>query len=83
MDLTDDELRELCIRHLPFDKWLPKEDLVLGNTYLCKARNFYVGKWNGKGFEYMRYKFGFRFPDVEYHWDDGPPYGTVKPLQTI
>ncbi len=83
MEFTEEEIRELYFRHIPFDNWIPREELVVGMTYLCKARNFYIGKWNGKGFDYMRRKFGSVFPDVEYHWDDGAPYGTVKPLQEI
>lgn len=63
--------------------YIPKDKLIKGRKYKCDARNFSEGIWNGKEFEYMRYKFGDRFPDTEYHWDDGPPYGTVKPLSLI
>lgn len=60
--------------------YIAKEGLVVGQEYWCKARNFTIGKWNGEAFEYMREKWGGRYTDTEYHWDDGPPYGTVKPL---
>ena len=83
MEFTEQEIRELLLRHLPFDKWLPVNELVIGAYYICKARNFSLGKWNGKAFEYTRCKFGMHFEDTEYHWDNGPPYGTVKPLQII
>ena len=83
MVITELEAKEICLECWPFDNWLPKERLVIGTDYVCKARNFHVGKWNGKGFEYTRYKFGHTFQDVEYHWDDGPPYGTAKPLQAV
>ncbi len=59
--------------------YIPKEDLHLGYYYVCHARNFVVGMWNGSGFEYDRYKFGNEFKDVEYHYDD-ELYPTVMPL---
>lgn len=62
-------------------EWIPKEEMVDGQVYMCKARNFTLGIWNGEIFEYLRYKFGTTFPDTEYHWDDGPPHGTVKPFK--
>lgn len=61
--------------------YIKKNDLIVGQYYKCDARNFDVGKWNGKEFEYMRYKWGEVFPAVEYHYDDGAPYGTVKPFK--
>lgn len=62
-------------------KWIPKEELIDGQVYMCDARNFTLGVWNGDVFEYLRYKFGTTFPDTECHWDDGPPHGTVKPYK--
>jgi hypothetical protein len=61
--------------------WIPKEELIKDRYYICKARNFDVGLWNGQEFEYLREKFGMKFPDTEDHWDDGAPFGTVKPIQ--
>jgi hypothetical protein len=63
--------------------YIPKADLIVGRKYRCLARNFEIGVWNGTGFDYMRYKFGHAFPDVEYHYDDGAPYGTVRPLEIV
>ena len=62
---------------------IKKEDLIVGKEYRCDARNFTIGTWNGKCFDYMRTKFGQTFPDAEFHYDDGAPYGTVKPLEMI
>jgi hypothetical protein len=56
--------------------------MQIGN-YLCKARNFEVGYWNGREFEYSRQKFSFTFPDTEEHWDRGVPYGTAKPIKFL
>jgi hypothetical protein len=64
-------------------RYLPKNELIVGKRYFCEARNFTTGTWNGKSFDYTRYKFGQRFPDVEYHYDDGPPHGTVKPILAV
>jgi hypothetical protein len=67
------------------ENYIKKEDLIENEIYECDARNFTYGIWNGEAFEYIRHKFGMKyfFYDQEYHWDDGPPYGTVKPLKHI
>lgn len=65
------------------NNYISKKDLIIEKKYVCDARNFTVGIWNGNSFDYMRFKFGDTFPDTEFHWDDGPPYGTVKPLLLI
>ena len=57
-----------------------KQDLIIGKTYICDARNFTKGRWNGETFEYMRYKFGHTYGDTDDHWDDG---GTVKPIKIL
>ena len=59
------------------------DDLVVGAKYKCYARNFSVGTWNGESFDYMRQKFTMTFPDTEQHWDEGAPYGTVKPWERV
>ena len=69
-----------------YSYWIPVSDLVVGEYYKCRARNFRIGKWNGSGFEYMRTKFNLVYPDIEYHWDDKGPtglVGTVKPLKRV
>lgn len=65
------------------EEYIPKDQLEVGVAYECDARNFTVGVWNGEGFEYMRTKWGTTFPDTEYHWDEGPPHGTVKPYRKV
>lgn len=67
-------------KELNKEKWLKKEELTVGQKYICCARNFTIGTWNGTNFDYMRTKFGSTFPDTEDHWDDGAPFGTVKPF---
>lgn len=45
------------IDYIPFTEWIPKDELVKGTIYFCKARNFEYGLW-----------------------DEGVPFGTVKPF---
>ena len=65
------------------DNYIPKDKLEVGVEYRCDARNFTIGTWNGEAFDYIRHKFGDTFPDTEFHWDDGPPHGTVKPIEKV
>jgi len=59
---------------------IKKGAMVVGQAYTCYARNFCEGVWNGEAFEYTRTKFGTTYIDTELHYDDGPPYGTVRPM---
>lgn len=54
-----------------------KENMVVGGYYRVQARNFRLGVWSGKGVIGLRTKFGEIYPFQEYHYDDGPPYGTT------
>ena len=63
--------------------YLKIDDLVVGRVYVCEARNFTEGMWNGKEFEYKRTKFGQTFTDTELHWDEGAPHGTVQPFAEV
>ena len=63
-----------------------------GFVYRLDARNLKYGIWlKGKGvwvkaegvFRGLRRKFGETFLDTEYHWDEGPPHGTAKPIEEI
>lgn len=60
--------------------YIAREDLIEGQQYYCKARNFTIGTWDGEAFGYTRDKYGVKFEAIERHWDEGPPFGTVKPL---
>ena len=54
-------------------------------VYLIDARNANVGIYDEeqKGFVISRHKFKSNFLFVEYHWDTGEPFGTVKPLKEL
>jgi len=69
---------------LPYEQqtWIPIEDMKIG-WYACDGRNFNLGYWNGKEFEYERTKWNSVFDDIEYHYDSGAPYGTVKPVKYL
>lgn len=66
-----------------WDNWLPKEDMVVGKLYRVKARNFKSATWNGEYFEGWRNKLEWTYLSKEYHWDDGAPFGTCKPLEEL
>lgn len=63
--------------------FIPKENMIVGKWYVCNAINFSVGRWTGNSFEYIRTKWGDKFLDKEFHWDDGAPHGTAKPYKLI
>lgn len=70
--------------NLPLEQrtWIPIGDMQVG-WYVCDGRNFNLGYWNGKEFEYSRQKFNLIFKDTEYHWDIGTPCGTCKPIKYL
>ena len=63
--------------------YIPKEELKIGIAYAVHARNFTTAIWDGARFHGVRIKFGDSFISEEYHYDDGAPYGTVKPLKEL
>ena len=60
-------------------------ELHSGHTYLINARNSNVGIWlpEKEGFLIRRIKMERIYPFVEYHWDQGEPYGTVRPFKQV
>lgn len=65
--------------------WIPIEECKDGWVYYIHARNAKVGIYdkNEKGFTISRHKFSDNYLFVEYHWDTGEPYGTVKPIKEL
>ena len=64
--------------------------IPLGNCknrvlYRIKSRNLSFGVFREEtgGFIGMREKLGQVYAFEEYHWDNGPPYGTVTPLEEL
>ena len=68
------------------ETYIPIDQCVVGALYQVSARNFNIGIYRGGNdncFVGIREKFGKKRLDNEDHWDNGPPYGTVKPLKCI
>jgi hypothetical protein len=65
--------------------YLRLTDCKHGWLYRIDSRNLTAGvfKRDKNGFVGIRTKLGERFLFVEYHWDTGSPFGTVKPLRPI
>lgn len=74
--------RELGVEvHTACNPYLRKEQLIHGHVYAIQSRNLTTGAYNEEtgGFNGIRTKFDRRYIFEEYHWDNGPPYGTVHP----
>ncbi len=67
------------------NEYLKIDDCIHGSLYKIDARNFSLGVYSKKeqGFIGIRYKFGSEFLALEFHFDTGAPFGTVKPLEYI
>ncbi len=58
---------------------IPIADCITGRVYKIDCRNFSVGVYDGnEGFIGIRTKFGNSYLFTEYHYDQGPPFGTVE-----
>jgi len=64
---------------------IPLTECIHGGFYKIHARNFNYGVFNKNknGFVGVREKFGNEYLFVEFHYDTGPPYGTVKPHEFL
>ncbi len=56
-----------------------------GYLYSIDARNASIGVFRvaTSGFIIPRNKFGHDYLFEEYHWDTGPPFGTVRPREKL
>lgn len=59
---------------------IPKDKLIKGKTYLGTCRNSDKAVWNGKMFEYERYKFGFTFVESIPHFQDKTEFDVFVPI---
>lgn len=62
---------------------ISKKDLVIGEKYSGICRNTSEAVWNGKVFEYKRYKFGFYYDDTINHYEDDDGYDVFVPFEKI
>ena len=66
------------------ENYIPLDKCIYRHLYRIHSRNLKVGVFDGKtGFIGIRLKFGFKYLFTEYHWDQGPPYGTVQPQEDL
>lgn len=64
---------------------IPLEKCLSRHVYRVDSRNLLAAVYTGVngGFIGIRTKFGDRYLFTEYHYDNGPPYGTVTPLEDL
>jgi hypothetical protein len=62
-----------------------KDQCKHGFTYRIHSRNLTVGVYDSRdgSFVGIREKFGNLYLFPEFHYDNGPPYGTVSPVSEI
>lgn len=61
---------------------VPLPECVAGRLYKIMSRNLVLGVFDGKtGFIGIREKFGHEYLFTEFHWDTGPPFGTVSGVE--
>jgi hypothetical protein len=64
---------------------IPMDQCKHGGLYRISSRNLDLGVYNSnsQGFVGIREKFGYNYLFTEYHWDTGPPFGTVHPKEFL
>lgn len=64
---------------------IPLRSCIDGHVYKIYSRNLDVGVFNAEheAFTGIRNKFGWNYLFSEFHYDQGPPYGTVSPLEDL
>ena len=60
---------------------IPKEELIVGETYIGDCRNASEAVWNGETFTYMRTKFGTTYPEDINHFQDDDGYDVFVPIK--
>ena len=60
---------------------IPKEELIVGETYIGSCRNASEAIWNGENFTYMRTKFGYTYAEDINHFQDDDGYDVFVPLK--
>lgn len=62
---------------------IPKSKLVVGATYVGTCRNSSKAIWNGKEFEYDRYKWGYVYKDTIPHFEDELEFDVFIPIKQL
>lgn len=65
--------------------YIRREDCKDRVLYRINSRNLLFGVFckEQAGFNGIREKFGSRYVFMEYHYDNGPPFGTVLPIEEL
>jgi hypothetical protein len=80
--MTDQEKIDRYFAEERSENYIPLIKCKKGYVYRIHSRNLSFGVFDGKaGFIGIRTKFNDRYLFTEYHWDQGPPHGTVKPME--
>ena len=64
----------------PREDQIPMGKCEQGGIYEVASRNLWLAVFQGPGFIGVREKFRERYLFTEYHYDIGPPIGTVRPF---
>lgn len=62
---------------------IPKKELIVGEEYSGYCRNSDKARWNGKEFEYERYKFGSYYTDTINHFEDDDGFDLFIPIKVL
>ena len=62
---------------------IPKSELVVGETYPGYCRNAHRATWDGKVFNYTRYKFGSEFEEKINHYEDDYGMDVFVPIKEV
>jgi len=67
------------------NEFIPLERCIHGAVYEIRSRNLTVGVFvkDRSGFIGIREKFGSKYLFMEYHYETGAPFGTVRPLKKL
>ena len=60
---------------------IPKDKLVVGETYIGSCRNASEAVWNGERFTYKLTKFGCTFDESINHFQDDDGYDVFVPIK--
>ena len=79
--IDKEQYEEVVVKNLIRCGAIPKDKLEVGKTYIGACRNANEATWNGKEFEYKRYKFGTWYDDTINHFQDDNGYDLFVPIR--
>jgi hypothetical protein len=78
-----EDYEEIVVKNLIRCGAIPKEELVVGAKYEGACRNATEAVWNGKLFEYKRYKFGDWMEARINHFQDDDGNDVFVPIRKV